>query len=62
MVSEVLIKHISTQKKELKKGKIYCGRETFFDIPNDIITAHFEYKYGNYFKNFSTCIMGPNFF
>ncbi|MFI8125002.1 hypothetical protein [Acinetobacter sp. ABJ-A23_2] len=47
---------------ELKKGKIYCGRETFFDIPNDIITAHFEYKYGNYFKNFSTCIMGPNFF
>lgn len=49
-------------KIEMKKGKIHCGSELFFDIPNDIINSHFEYKYGNYFKNFSTCIMNPNNF
>jgi hypothetical protein len=45
---------------EMKKGKIYCGKEIFFDIPNDIINAQFKFKYGNYFSQFSIVIMHPN--
>ncbi|MDO6645412.1 hypothetical protein [Acinetobacter guillouiae] len=45
---------------EMKKGKIHCGKEAFFDIPNEIVNAQFKFKYGEYFSQFTTVIMNPN--
>ncbi|ENU18964.1 hypothetical protein F994_02648 [Acinetobacter bohemicus ANC 3994] len=45
---------------ELRKGKVHCGKEFFYDIPTDVINKQFEFKYGHYFIQFKSFLMNPN--